>query len=113
MRARVALEAVRVGRAAAQEATVLAHTVLLTSFLTEAGHGMLELSFVRQVEEAVLAILDAGKATGKWHFSEAFVESLTTIVNEYDRQLREMRLAKVLAASERLDRMISVVHPHR
>jgi hypothetical protein len=113
LRARVALEAVRVGRAARQETTVVAHTVLLTSFLTEAGHGMLELSFVRQVEEAVLAILDAGKATGEWHFSEAFVESLTTIVNEYDRQLREVRLAKVLAASERLDRMISEVQPHR
>ena len=55
---------------------------------------MLELAFVRQVEEAVLAILDAGKATGEWHFREAFVESLTAIVNEYDRQLREVRLAK-------------------
>jgi hypothetical protein len=107
--ARIALESARGGRAGTHETTILAHTVLITSFLTEAGHGVLDLSFVRQVEEAVLATLDAGKASGQWQFSEPFLESLTTIVNEYDRQMREVRFGQVLAATERLDRMIASV----
>jgi hypothetical protein len=106
---RIALESARGGRAGSHETTVLAHTVLLTSFLTEAGHGVLDLSFVRQAEEAVLAIIDAGKASGDWHFSEAIIESLTTVVNEYDRQMREVRFGQVLAATRRLDRMIASV----
>lgn len=61
LQSRLALEAVRGQRAARHETIVLAQTVLLTSFLTESGHGLLDLPFVRQVEEAVLAILDAGK----------------------------------------------------
>ncbi|CAL8481106.1 protein of unknown function (plasmid) [Caballeronia sp. S22] len=111
LQARIALESVRGGRAAGPETTVLAHTVLLTSFLTEAGHGLLELSFVRQVEEAVLAILDVGNKTGEWTFSEATIDSLTAIVNEYDRQLREVRFAHVLAATQRLEQMIASVRP--
>lgn len=109
LRSRIALESARGGRAGSHETTILAHTVLLTSFLTEAGHGVLDMSFARQVEKAVLANLDAGKATGEWKFSYAFVESLTTVINEYDRQMREVRFGQVLAASQRLDRMIASV----
>ncbi|MFM0521823.1 Fis family transcriptional regulator [Caballeronia jiangsuensis] len=113
LQSRIALESVRGGRAGSHETTILAHTVLLTSFLTEAGHGVLDLSFVRQVEEAVLAILDAGKATGEWNFDETFVQSLTTVINEYDRQMREVRFGQVLAATKRLDRMIASVRTAR
>jgi hypothetical protein len=61
----------------------------------------------------VLAILDAGKATGEWNFDETFVQSLTTIINEYDRQMREVRFGQVLAATQRLDRMIASVRTTR
>ena len=47
---------------------------------------------------AVLAILDAGKATGEWHSSAAIVESLSTVVNEHDRHMREVQYGLVLAA---------------
>ncbi|SAK74954.1 Fis family transcriptional regulator [Caballeronia temeraria] len=109
LQSRLALEAVRGQRAARQEAIVLAQTVLLTSFLTESGHGLLDLPFVRQVEEAVLAILDVAKISGEWNFSESLVESLTTVVNEHDRQLREVRFGHIVAATERLDRMVASV----
>lgn len=107
LQSRLALEAVRGGRAARHETNVLAQTVLMTSFLTEAGHGLLDLSFVRQVGEAVLAILDAGKITDEWIFNETTIESLITIVNEHDRQLREVRFGEVHKATQRLDRMIA------
>ncbi|WP_053572302.1 hypothetical protein [Caballeronia cordobensis] len=82
LQSRIALESARGHRAGSHETTILAHTVLLVSFLTEAGQGVLNLSLVRRVEEAVLAMLDTGKASGEWTFSETFVESLTIIVNE-------------------------------
>ncbi|WP_213233477.1 transcriptional regulator fis family protein [Caballeronia sp. NK8] len=106
LQTRLALEAARSRRAASREMTVLAHAVLLTSFLTESGHGLLPLSCVRQVEEAVLSVLDEGKKTGEWNVDETIIKSLTVIVNEHDRQLREVRFSEVVAATERLDKMI-------
>ncbi|WP_143328094.1 transcriptional regulator fis family protein [Caballeronia pedi] len=106
LQTRLALEAARSRRAASREMTVLAQAVLLTSFLTESGHGLLALSWVRQVEEAVLAVLDEGKKTGEWNVDETIIKSLTVIVNEHDRQLREVRFSEVVAATERLDKMI-------
>ena len=111
LQSRLALEAVRTQRAAEQDASVLAKTVLLTRFLTESGHGRLDLSFVRQIEEAVLAILGAEEETGGRIFSESLVESLTSIVNEHDRQLREVRFAEIVAATDRLDRMLASIRP--
>lgn len=66
LQSRLALQAARGQRAARQETIVLAQTALLTSFLTESGDGLLDLPFARRVEEAVLAMLDAGekRATG-------------------------------------------------
>ncbi|WP_321794755.1 Fis family transcriptional regulator [Caballeronia sp. J97] len=106
LQTRLALEAARSGRAAGREITVLAQAVLLTSFVTESGHGLLPLSLVRQVEEAVLAILDAGKKSGGWSVNEEIIESLTVVVNEHDRQLREVRISEIVSATERLDKMI-------
>ncbi|TCK32620.1 hypothetical protein B0G84_8438 [Paraburkholderia sp. BL8N3] len=103
---RVALENVRRQRAGRQEATCLAQVVLLTSFLTEEGHGEIDLHYIREVENDVLAMLDHGEATGEWEFPQAMLDPLTAIVNEHDRQLREVRLAAVAAATERLDRLV-------
>src|ERR1700761_3533002 len=63
LRSRLALDVVRRGQASIQESTVLAQAVLLTNFLTEAGHGVPDLSFVREVEERVMSIRDSAKAT--------------------------------------------------
>lgn len=106
LQSRLALEAARANRASLHESTVLAQTVLLTGFLTKAGHGLLDLAFVLQVGEEVLAIVDAGKPGGEWIFSETIIESLITIVNAHDRQLREVRFGEVQKATQRLDRMI-------
>jgi hypothetical protein len=107
LQSRIALEAVRSHRAGVQETTVIAQTVLLTSFLTEAGHGAMALDDVRQAERSVLKILDSGKATGEWLFDDALIDALTRIVNEHDRQLREVRFGEVFEATTRLDRLVT------
>jgi len=104
---RIALENVRQRRSGRREATCLTQVVLLTSFLTEKGHGEIDLSNIRAVENDVLAILDHGEATGEWEFPQAMLDPLTAIVNEHDRQLREVRLAAIAAATERLDRLLA------
>jgi hypothetical protein len=110
LQSRVALEAVRSQRAGVQETTVIAQTVLLASFLTEAGHGLLDLDDVRKTERSVLKVLDVGTETGDWVFNDALIDALTSIVNEHDRQLREVRFGEVFEATTRLDRMVTAAH---
>jgi hypothetical protein len=107
LQSRIALEAVRSQCAGLQATTVIAQTVLLTSFLTEAGHGLLDLDDVRQTERSVLKILDVGKETGEWVFDDVQIDALTSIVNEHDRQLREVRFGEVFEATTRLDRLVT------
>jgi hypothetical protein len=106
LQSRLAFEGMRGQRATSREVKTVAQAVLLTSFMTEAGHGLLDLSFVKEVEREVLALLDRGKATGDWTVPETLLEPLPSVINEHDRQLREVRLGVVKAAVERLERMI-------
>lgn len=107
LRSRLAFEAMRSQRPTATDVLNVAQTVLLTSFITEAGHGLLDLTLIRQVEEEVLALLDSGKTTDDWITPETLLEPLASVINEHDRQLREVRLGVVKAACERLDRMVT------
>jgi len=75
--------------------------------MTEAGHGLLELPFIEEVEKEVLALLDQGKTADDWKVPETLLERLPSVINEHDRQLREVRLGVVKAACERLDRMVT------
>jgi hypothetical protein len=106
LRSRVVLEAARSGRADGAMARRLATVMLLTRFLTEAGHGRLELAALDAVEDALADVFKAGYETGVWTFPEAAIKALTLIVNEHDRQLLETRLEAVVAASARLDQLI-------
>ena len=64
------------------------------------------MSFVKEVERGVLALLDRGAATGDWNVPDTLLEPLPSVINEHDRQLREVRLGVVTTAVERLERMI-------
>ena len=85
----------------------MAQTLLLTGYLTAAGHGELNVSFLDDVEHALAALLDRGRDTGDWQASESLVDKLTVVVNEHDRQLLETRLQAIVEASERLNRTIA------
>jgi hypothetical protein len=82
----------------------MAQPFLLTGYLTAAGHGELKVSFLDNVQGALLALLDRGRDTGNWRVSEPLVDDLTVVVNEHDRQLLETRLQAIVEASERLNR---------
>lgn len=113
LQSRLAFEAMRGRRAASSEVKTVAQAVLLTSFITEAGHGLLELSFVKEVERGILALLDHGAASGDWTVPEELLDLLPSVINEHDRQLREVRLGVVATAVERLERMIVSVLTRR
>ncbi|SAL83311.1 Fis family transcriptional regulator [Caballeronia arvi] len=104
---RLALEVIRKGGASQTEAQCIAHAVLLTRLLSEVGHGLLDPEIILEAEEGMLAMLDAGAQTGEWRISETKLPGLTAIVNEHDRQLREVRLADIIACNERLERFIA------
>jgi hypothetical protein len=108
---RLALESVRRGYGDQASMNRVASVVLLTSFLTEAGHGELDSAFLAHVEKQVSESLDRGRDSGEWNCSEQLCELLKTVVNEHDRQLRQIRLKDIIAASERLDRMIEKGSP--
>ena len=103
---RTALEAVRRGHADAALTRRLFTAILLTRFLTEDGHGILDLNTLDEAEQMLTAALENGDERGDWNFPPALIDLLSAVVNEHDRQLRETRLQAVVRASERLDRLI-------
>ncbi|BBU30282.1 hypothetical protein BTHE68_40160 [Burkholderia sp. THE68] len=107
LQVRLGFETVRNGRGAHRDVLMLAQTILLTSLLTRSGFGNLELAFIRQVESELMELLERGKETGNWFVAEPLLLDLSLIVNEHDRQLREVRFGAVFDATERLDRLVS------
>ena len=108
---RLALESIRRGRGDKITMNRIASVVLLTRFLTEAGHGQLDNGVLADVEKQVSAALNRGRETGEWNCSDELAELLTIVVNEHDRQLRQTKLRDVVEASERLDRLIKAASP--
>ena len=100
---RLALEVIRAGQADRQSANCLAQALVLTGFITEAGHGVLDSTFLRNVEEALNEVLTTGAETGVWRFTPQLADDLRIVVNEHDLQLRETRLDVIFHASDRLD----------
>jgi hypothetical protein len=100
---RIALEAAKCGHADAALIRRLFTMVLLTRFLTEAGHGLLERAALEEGESVLVEIADRGAETEDWTCSRAAIELLVRITNEHDRQIRETRLEVLIDASNRLD----------
>lgn len=103
---RVALEMARSGCANEATARRLATLVLLVRFLTEAGHGQLDVNDLRNAERTLAEILNIGHQSEIWSFPELATETLKQIINEHERQLFETRLEAIAAASARLDALI-------
>lgn len=102
----IALEMMRSGCANEATARRLASLVLLVRFLTEAGHGQLDMKDLRNAERSLAEIFDIGHQSDMWSFSEPATDTLRQIVNEHERQLFETRLEAIAAASARLDALI-------
>lgn len=104
---RLALEAIRQKNASSRQASQMAQVVLLTTLLTQSGHGLLKLDYLAETETALSRSLTASTLSGDWTFSDDLVTRLTVVVNEHDRQIRECRLGAIVDASNALDRIVA------
>jgi hypothetical protein len=103
---RAALEAAKMGYADAPLTRRLYTAILLTRFLTDAGHGLLDRDMLENADKQLTTIYDRGNETGDWQFPAGTIALLTQILNEHDRQLRDTPLHFLLEASDRLDKII-------
>jgi hypothetical protein len=107
LRVRIALESIRRGHADSDSIVCLAEVVLLAGFLTEAGHGRLDQSVLDETEKHLLAVLDNPDSAKRLGIQPELLDTLITIVNEYDRILRESRLLAIVEANDCLKRLSS------
>ncbi|WP_321935327.1 hypothetical protein [Paraburkholderia sp. J8-2] len=99
---RLALETLRRGRGRRDAIFSMVEVTLLVGFLIEAGDSVISKETVDSAERRLhRALEDLGGSDGM-ELDPELVETLTVVVNEYDRVLREARLISILEANERL-----------
>jgi len=76
---RMALECVRAGQADQSLAHCMARVAWLTGLIAEAGHGLLETSFLDGALESLNVVLETGNETGVWQFPPQLVDDLSEI----------------------------------
>ena len=103
---RIALEAAKSGHAVAVLIRRLFTMVLLTRFLTEAGHGLPERVALEEGESVLVEIAGRGTETGDWTRSRLAIALLVRITNEHDRQLQQTGLEVLMDASNCRDRFL-------
>lgn len=108
LRARIALERLRHGEADRALFNLVSQIIIVASFITRAGHGKLDIADIEGVERALGEVLLEADRTGAWNVSDSLIEGLTTVVNEYDRQLSATRMEIVVRASDHLGRLVDL-----
>ncbi|WP_233874902.1 hypothetical protein [Paraburkholderia adhaesiva] len=111
LRTRITLERVRRGEVTRDLINQLSQVVLVTNFVTEAGHGLLDMDFLERVEHGLADVLLEADRTGNWQVSEALLADLGPVVNEYDRMLTQTRMSEIARASDRLEQLIRANAP--
>ncbi|WP_321949351.1 hypothetical protein [Paraburkholderia sp. J10-1] len=109
LRARIALERLRSGEADRSLVNLLSQVNIVTSFITRAGHGKLEIGEIERVERGLAEVLNEADRTSAWNVPEWLIDGLTAVVNEYDRQLCFTRMEIVLRASDYLGKLVGMV----
>lgn len=105
LRVRIALERLRNGEADRSLINLVSQVTLIASFITQAGHGKLEIEVIEAVQHALEDILLVADNTGTWNIPETLIDGLTAVINEYDRQICVTRMEIVVRASDHLDRL--------
>lgn len=105
LRFRLALESARQGRADVAAAHCLLEVTLLTGFLKEDGHSLIEQTVIDYAELSLYEILENKQIDDACEFDEQTLQNLIIIVNEHDRQLRELRLMALSKAVSRLEQL--------
>lgn len=105
LRTRIVLERLRNGEADRPMINHITQVVLITAFITRAGFGRLDPGELKRIEMHLGRILSEANVGGPWSLPEPLIDELTTVVNEYDRQLATTRFEIVARASDYLDRL--------
>ncbi|CAM2161364.1 Fis family transcriptional regulator [Paraburkholderia sacchari] len=114
LRARIALERLRNGEADRSLVNLLSQVVIITSFITRAGHGRLDIAEIERAERGLGEVINQADRTGLWNVPESLIDGLTVAVNEYDRALSVTRMEIVVRASDYLGKLVGrVAHDTR
>ena len=84
----------------------LLEVTLLTSFLGEDGFSLIKEQITDDAEVALYQILGSATPDQNFVLTAKALKDLTIIVNEHDRQLREIRLEVLLKATARLEKLV-------
>ncbi|MEM5314267.1 hypothetical protein [Paraburkholderia sp. JHI869] len=104
LRTRIALERLRNGEADRSLINHMSQIVFITSYITRAGFGGLDIHDIDRVGQNLGEVLFEADSTGEWRVPASLISEITTVVNEYDRQLTTTRVEIVARASEHLER---------
>ncbi|WP_343676612.1 hypothetical protein [Paraburkholderia heleia] len=108
LRARIALERLRNGEADRPLINLVSQVVIIAGFITRAGHGKLDIGAIECVERGLGEVLAGADSSGVWNVSDSLIEGLTTVINEYDRQLCVTRMEIVVRASDHLGKLVNL-----
>jgi len=104
LRTRIVLERLRNGEAGRSLVNHMSQIVLITGYITRAGFGRLDIQDIDRIEHNLGKVLVEADRTGEWNIADSLISELTTVVNEYDRQLATTRVEIIARASEQLER---------
>jgi hypothetical protein len=104
LRTRIVLERLRNGEAGPSLVNHMSQIVLITGYITRAGFGRLDIQDFDRIEQDLGEVLVEADRTGEWNIPDSLIRELTTVVNEYDRQLATTRVEIIARASEQLER---------
>lgn len=113
LRTRIALERLRNGEAGRALLKHMSQIVVITGYITRAGFGRLDLGDIDRVEHNLGEVLFEADRMGEWNLPDSLISELTTVVNEYDRQLATTRVEIVARASEHLERRLLLAASQR
>jgi hypothetical protein len=98
----IALESMRMGKGSLYAAQTLLEAMLVTAFLTEAGHGVIGYEELVESERAICSAIGFGKLSDQWRLGEAGFALFALILTLHDWQLQKVPLRAILSAVERL-----------
>ena len=104
LRTRIVLERLRNGEAGRSLVNHMSQIVLITGYITRAGFGRLDIQDIDRIEQNPGEVLVEADRMGEWNIPDSLISELTTVVNEYDRQLATTRVEIIARASEQLER---------
>ncbi|MGF6658502.1 hypothetical protein QF000_000146 [Paraburkholderia atlantica] len=107
LRARIALERLRNGERDRPLINVVLQVTIITSFITRAGHGKLDIEFLENVKRGLEDIIVEADNSGRWSVPRELIDDLTAVINEYDRQICVTRMEIIVRASNYLDKLCS------